>query len=195
MPVDPSALSPDRRLEVLFEEYRAVYALVSLRLSSLEGRAGLSAAAFTAFLTGFTGLDPDGQRALIVGLPIAMLWLLRTTIAHCRSFEDAVRRIEQIESRVNALAGETLLGFQSQHPSRSRSGGRTGRESVAAVCLSLLGICAGGVVLAWRQELYTEFELVVFGGSIGVIVIAAAVSIVGLKRYRYQTSTEGSCDH
>lgn len=180
------------RVEILLEEYRAVYALVSLRLSSLERRAALAAATLAAMLTSFAGIDADGQRALIVGLPLAMLWLVRTTVTHCQGFEDAVRHIELIEGRINGITGETLLSFQMQHPSRQRSGGRTGRESVLAVSLTTLLTLGGCEFLAWRHRLFDPPMDLVYASYVAIFLVAAAYSVFQFFRYRYQRRLEAA---
>src|ERR1043165_4407131 len=126
----PMLFGPKEKVEVLFQEYPALYRLAEFRLNSLDRRALAAWAALTAFLTTFTALNSDAQSALLLGAPMALLWLLRTTINHARSFEDALRRLDEIECTVNGLAGEELLAFQSRHPSRGGAvGGRTGTET------------------------------------------------------------------
>lgn len=71
-------------------------------------------------------------------VPVALLWLLLSTVQHARSKEDHLRRIDEIERLVNRLAGEELLVFQSRHPNKRRT--TAGRSSFGTV-LSVLSIC------------------------------------------------------
>ncbi|MFN0133119.1 MAG: hypothetical protein ACKVW3_11430 [Phycisphaerales bacterium] len=141
----PPPLQAKERIDVLLEEYRALYGLVSFRMSSLDRRLPMTTAAVTALLTGMVIVPADAQPPLLVAVPIALVWLLRNTINHARSLEDLLRRIEEIERAVHRIAGEELLSFQSSHPSRHKAiGGRTGQETVRTVlatCVLLLGAC------------------------------------------------------
>jgi len=119
-------LSEHQKTQLLMQEYQALYALVSFRNSSMERRVPIAGATLAAFLGAATVLPVEARLIYLVGLPIALLFFLRTTINHARSVEDALRRIDEIEHIVNARAGEELLTFQSTHPSRYRTvGGRT----------------------------------------------------------------------
>jgi transcriptional regulator with XRE-family HTH domain len=138
-------------ISILLEEYRALYALAEFRMVSLDRRAPLAGTLISVLLGAVTLLPHDGQLVVLLSLPLLLIWLVRTTINHARSFEDLIRRIDQIEVEVNALAGKNLLRFQSNHPSRGRAvGGRTGRETVAAT----LVLC--GVLLVASSWLYRE---------------------------------------
>ncbi|MFN0011745.1 MAG: hypothetical protein ACKVS8_08905 [Phycisphaerales bacterium] len=150
----------------------------------------MAAATVAAMMTSFAGIDADGQRALIVGLPLAMLWLVRTTVTHSQGFEDAVRQIELVEGRINGIAGEELLSFQARHPSRQRSGGRTGRESVTAVFLTALLVSGGCGFLAWRHELFDPQPVLAFAAYLATMIAAAAYSVGQFVRYRYRRQAD-----
>lgn len=121
-----------------------MYALALYRLNALDQRVPIACAAITTALGCVALLPASLQLALLIGLPISTLWLFRTTVNHARSFEDVLRRIEEIEREVNSRAGEQLLSFQSTHPSRGRwVGGRTGKESVEAVLVIAVLLYAG----------------------------------------------------
>lgn len=126
----PGGLITQQHLDILFEEYRALYGLVELRLTSLDRRALLAWAALGAFLTGFNTMGEGAQQSFLLGVPLAVFWLLRTTVNHARSFEDAIRRIDQIECEVNSIAGAKLLAFQSRHPAAAApsAGGQDARH-------------------------------------------------------------------
>lgn len=102
-----------KRIDVLLEEYRALYALVQFRMTALDRRVPLAGSTLAFSLGGAFIAPLHVQIVVLVVLPLAVLWLVRTTINHARSFEDALRRIEQIEVRVNELASEELMAFQS----------------------------------------------------------------------------------
>lgn len=137
--------SKHTKISILLEEYRALYQLVLFRMGSLDRRAPVATATLSAFLASIAVLPPAAQMVLLVGLPLSVVWLVRTTINHARSFEDALRRIEEIEVAVNTLSKAELLRFQSSHPSRGWTvGGRTARETINAVitgAVVLLGAC------------------------------------------------------
>jgi len=127
----------EHRVDILMEEYRVLYTLVTLRLTSLDRRVPLAGASLAAFLGSVTVLPRDAQLVFLFGLPVALVWFLRATVNHARSAEDLLRRIEEIEREINRLCGEELLAFQSRHPSRGRQvGGQTTTESVKTVFYS-----------------------------------------------------------
>ncbi|MCA9280895.1 MAG: hypothetical protein H6812_03665 [Phycisphaeraceae bacterium] len=171
-------------LSVLTEEYRALYGLVPLRLQSLERRVPIAGATLAAFLGSITVLPAEAQAIFLVGMPLVLVWFLRTTLVHARSFEDLIRRIETIEGRVNGLVGDDVLGFQSSHPSRGKAvGGRTGAETVASVLVGvavMLGAC-----LYLSRELGTLGFAFRLGYPLYVAVIAGSLIPLGLSQRRY----------
>jgi hypothetical protein len=74
------------------EEYRQVYPWALFRLTALEQRIPVAGATLTAMLGTVGVLPMPVQIALLVGQPFSLLWLVRTTVNHVRSFEDAIRR-------------------------------------------------------------------------------------------------------
>ncbi len=183
----PSSFEPQARIQVLLEEYRALYSLAKFRVVALDRRVPLASTTLSLSLGGAFVAPVAIQAVVLMGLPIAVLWLVRTTINHSRSFEDALRRIEQIELHVNAIAGETLLAFQSSHPSRGESvGGRTGRESVLAVALastgSLVACLALAALLAQQDTALRLFYLLLPVSTSALI----ARELHRLDRYRYR---------
>src|SRR5262249_19724027 len=122
------------RLDALFEEYRSLYGLAHFRLSALDRRVPLGGLTLAACPSRIGALPEASRTLALIAVPLASMWLLRVTINHARSFEDALRHIEGLETRINGLLGDNLVTFQSRHPSGDRVvGGRTGRESVGAV--------------------------------------------------------------
>jgi hypothetical protein len=180
-------LTHRERVKLLMEEYRALYAMVTFRNSSMERRVPIAGATLAAFLGAVTVLPMEARLIYLVGLPIALLFFLRTTINHARSVEDALRRIEEIEHRVNAYADEELLTFQSTHPSRLRVvGGRTGRESVRAVfvtCVLMLAAC----VFLFHQTAAVPSPLpVLYDAFVAVSALLLIYYLLELRDYRYR---------
>jgi hypothetical protein len=181
----------EHQLSAYFEEYRALYALVVFRMTALDRRVPVTVGAFAAAIVGLQVLPPQSQAMLLVLIPIASVWLIRTTINHARSFEDVLRRIEFIEQSVNQLVDKSVLGFQSLHPSRGRRvGGRTGYESVLAVLGSIHLVLAAAV-----YQMYHLLELPKWG-EILYVLLAIAVSAacirltLRLTKYRYAASID-----
>lgn len=176
---------------ILLEEYRALYALAQFRMGSLERRAPIAGAMLSAFLGSVTILPIEASLMFLLGLPMALLWFVRTTVIHAKSFADILRRIEAIELQVNAKTGEDLLVFQSTHPSRTIAvGGRIGREvtrSVAIGCLMLLTGCAylfsvqQNALAEWSEPAYLCYTV-----ATGLWMIR---EIVALTRYRPKDNT------
>lgn len=176
---------------ILLEEYRALYALAQFRMGSLERRAPIAGAMLSAFLGSVTVLPPEASLIFLLCFPMALLWFVRTTVIHAKSFADILRRIEAIERCVNEIAGDELLLFQSTHPSRRLAvGGRIGREvtrSVVVGCLMLLAGCVylfsihHGTPIAWELPLYLGYALVA-----SLLMIR---EITALTRYHPQSNT------
>lgn len=181
-----NVLSPRDRIDILMEEYRSLYGLAQLRIGALDRRSSVAVAALATFLGAFGSTSPDGQLALLIGLPPGILWFVRTTQTHAQAFEDALRRIDQIEQMVNSLAGAVLLGFQSSHPSRRRAvGGRTGAEAMsAAVVTSMLVLAACGWLGVVHGTIPRPF-LAYYAGFLGLVVLTILRSVVSYCRYRY----------
>lgn len=174
-----------RAINILLEEYKALYGLVTFRMSSLDRRVPIASAALATFLGSIAAVPPASQAIFLIGLPLAQLWLVRTTINHARSFEDVLRRIDEIERKINDLAGEPLLLFQSRHPSGGRAtGGRTGAETVKTVYTSSMLMLGACVYLA---SMHPGLSLVLhaYGVACGVIGLHLSMSMLALRRYRY----------
>ena len=173
-------------IRILLEEYRALYRLGELRMGSLERRAPIAAATLAAFLGSITVLALPLQIVALVGVPIVLLWYLRTTIIHANSFEDVLRRIEEIEKAVNKRAATRLLEFQSSHPSRGTgTGGRTGKGTVTAVFITCLLLLTG--CLAIVREIVPPFQ-----AFYAIYTLLAAITLGGqfirFRKYRYTKS-------
>jgi len=169
------------------QEYQALYALVSFRNSSMERRVPIAGATLAAFLGAATVLPVEARLIYLVGLPIALLFFLRTTINHARSVEDALRRIDEIEHIVNARAGEELLTFQSTHPSRYRTvGGRTGRESVRAVFVTCVLMLVAGVFLFHQTATLRSPAPMLYDAFVAIAALLLVYYMLELRRYRYR---------
>lgn len=173
------------RVAIQLEEYRQLYALALYRLEVLDQRIPLACAALGAMLASVIALPAELQWAMLLGSPLSLRWLVRTTITHACSFEDALRRIEELERSVNRQCGHRLLGFQSRHPSRRiRVGGRTGYETVRAVTASSLFLMvAAGLWTSCRS--IDSGTLVALTGYFVVISTGAFLDYLRYTRYRY----------
>lgn len=178
-------------IAIMLEEYRQMYGLALFRLQALEQRVPVIGAVLAAVLGIIGSLQPPLQGMLLVGLPISLLWFSRTTVNHARSFEDALRRIEEIERTINAVAGKPLLEFQSSHPSRGRwIGGRTGTETTEAVSAASAVLLAGCLHSVFSVLAVGRLEQGVY--AIFVAVAAGLLLVIrrGLDSYRYAPRSE-----
>lgn len=185
----PRTVSGDTVASILLAEYRALYDLALFRLGSLDRRVPLTGSVLAGFLGGAVVLPRDAQLFLLVTIPLAVIWFVRTTINHARSFEDALRRIEEIENRLNSLAGEPLVEFQTRHPSRLTSvGGRTGTETVATSLLVSLLLLSGCTLAIWKLDIPSP--AIRYGLSAYVIAIALYLLWIAVQvsRYTYDKS-------
>lgn len=187
---NPESTSLEFRLSILMEEYRALYELVRFRMTSLDKRVPIAGSAVAVFLGSVIALPADARLMVLVTVPAILVWTMRSTINHARSFEDAVRRIDEIERMINSQIGEELLVFQSSHPSRGRqTGGRTGFETIVSVFLMsliLLGV-SGCLFLRYGPG---SFKMHVwFACYLSLTIIYLMFSIRNLKRYRYRKSS------
>ncbi len=187
-------LSDRDRVQVLIEEYRALYGLLSFRLAAVDRRLPVAGGTLGAVLGSFSALPAETGLGVLLAMPAALAALLRTTVVHNRSKEDVLRRIDEIERQVNQIAGEELLAFQSRHPNRQRVvGGRSGRGTVLAV----LGFCLSGVAAC--GYLFTRVPAVCLSVTIlyhlylTAIVLDMLVAVWQLSRYAYRKPPAGGC--
>ena len=176
---------------MLLAEYHALYGLAQFRMAALDKRVPAAGAAIVAFLSGVPVLPDPAGLILLVVIPASLIWFIRTTINHARSFEDLIRRIEQIEQAVNAIAGEPLISFQSTHPSRGRAvGGRTGFETVTAIGLAsslIIGACAYLIGLA---EPVATAGVLTYAAYLVCISAYALLQLRRWKAYRYKAESD-----
>lgn len=182
----PSPLTTNERIQILVEEYRVLYGLLSFRLAVVDQRVPLVAGALAAVMGSLAALPTSSQYVVLLAMPIAISWLLRMTVAHARSKEDVLRRVDEIERQVNQLAGEELLAFQSRHPNRRHTvSGRTGMGAVSSVlALSLAGLLGCLALLPQRPATPPEF-LAVYVSYMVVSALDLLHVVLRLRRYRY----------
>jgi membrane protein implicated in regulation of membrane protease activity len=189
----PAPLADTERVRVLLEEFRALYGLLSFRLAAVERSLPVAGGTLAAILSGSPTLPIEVRRVVLLAMPAALLWLLRTTCAHARSKEDVLRRIDEIERQVNQLAGEELLVFQSRHPNRRRVvAGRSGGTTVlGALGFSLTGVtaCAWMGLPLWPGQV----EQYVYAGFVVAIATFLTVSVWRLLRYAYRKAEPTTC--
>jgi len=134
-----------------------------------------------------TVMPPDTKLIFLLGLPVALAWLLRTTANHAGAKEDHLRRIDEIERLVNQIAGEELLVFQSRHPNKQLTvSGRTGVGTILAVFSAFLTMLAGcGYLFHFlaRQDPITAAAYYIYLACVGAY---QALSVAKLRRYRYR---------
>ena len=190
-PIGPR-LSPRDRADILIAEYNALYGLATFRMGALDRRVPAAGAALLAFMGSVPVLPETTQHVFVVAIPASLVWLLRTTINHARSFEDLLRRIEHVETALNRLAGDELMGFQSSHPSRLKAvGGRTAAETVVAVMMAaiiLIGACA---VIGWGALLHRPIILG-YAGYLAIVTGYLSWLIWRWTRYRYTAQSHTS---
>jgi len=164
-----------------------MYGLVQFRMSSLDRRAPIAGATLTATLASAAAIPEEALMIVFLGLPLALVWLLRTTINHARSFEDVLRRIEHIEREVNDLVGQETICFQSRHPSRGEQvGGRTGCETIGAVLVTVVTLLAG-CALMFAQRIDAPWQgWFAYCGFLLVVLGYVAMLVIRLNRYRYK---------
>lgn len=181
----PTSESQNSQLRLLLEEYRCLYGLALFRLEALDRRVPVAGATLAAFIGSVTAMPLPSRELVLAGVPLATIWLLRVTINHARSFEDALRRIESVERRANSAVGADVLGFQSHHPSRRRAvGGRTGRETVDAVLVAGLSMVAGCAYLfAADHAVRASQVFIAYATTVSLRLVWLAG---GLMRYQYE---------
>ncbi len=173
---------------MLLEEYRALNGLLTFRLGAMDRRLPVAGGTLGAILGVTTAMPPDTKLAFLLGLPVALLWLMLSTVQHARSKEDHLRRIDEIERLVNRLAGEELLVFQSRHPNKRLT--PAGRSGFATV-LSLLSTC-WMMLAACCALVSTPHGLLGLPGTIAYCGYAAGFAgmmlhaVIRLRHYRYR---------
>lgn len=181
-----AAPPPQLLLSALFEEYRALYSLAELRMNALDRRVPVAGGTLAAVVGGIMALPPATQFVLLLGVPAALIWFMRSTVNHVRSLEDVLRRIEEIEREANRLLGKTVLSFQSRHPSARRDiGGRTGRESTGSVLATITVLLVACAFQFRESQPAIHLPLTAYACYLGVVWIVVLWERVRLQRYTY----------
>lgn len=179
-------VSRSTRIEIVLHEYDNLYGLVTFRMASLDRRAPIGAATLVASLGVVGVLPPVTQHVFLVAVPLALIWFLRTSINHARSFEDVLSRLAEIERFVNEKAGVELLAFQSRHPSRRTAmGGRTGRETVLSVYTICLVFLASNGYLAYQWTSRHTLTVWCYWTLLGLEAVYLTHCLYRLRAYRY----------
>jgi len=130
--------------ELLLEEYRALNRLLLFRLSALDRSLPISTGFLSVAAGSILALPEEVRLIFLLMIPYLVVWTIRTAGVHAKAKADHIGRIAEIEQRINALHGKQLLVFQSHHPNRGATAGRSGQAilSVALVAaLFMLSLC------------------------------------------------------
>ena len=189
-PSHSSRSSDELLLNAALAEYHALYRLAEFRLNALDRRVPIIGGLLTASLSSVPLLPGSSQTLALIAIPVSLIWLVRTTINHARSFEDALRGVERAEHQINRMLGQDVLGFQRTHPSKGKSvGGRTGAETVGAVGLASVLILAMSVWMTigmLTEQPNPQGMIVLFAVFILGICAMITHSVHGWRVYRYR---------
>ncbi len=170
------------RMRLLIEEYRAVNQLLLFRLEAMEQRLPLTAAGIGALLVSTAALPRISQVILLIGIPFAVLFWVRSILSHALSKEDAKCRIREIEREVAEFCGVPILRFQTEHPSATGPvGGRTALQAIwlaLAVSGIALIICYSLFATLVSRDIYLSLYalgLCIAGFSISHALIRFAI--------------------
>jgi hypothetical protein len=183
----PHQIAEAQEVAAMLEEYRALYSLLVFRLGALEQRLATALAAFVAALGAATVMPAPARLLVFVGLPLGLVWYVRSTVGHARAKQDVKLRIAEIEESVNALIGTDAITFQSRHPSRGRvAAGRTGRELVMSVYLGALALLAasGWLFPLAEPTARAAFLYTVYSASCGVWMSWEVLRLAGYRDAR-----------
>ncbi|MFN3194057.1 MAG: hypothetical protein ACE361_26345 [Aureliella sp.] len=182
-PSTSEQLGAHQKVQVLLQEYNCLHQLLLFRLNALDRRLPTASGLLSVGLVSATALPLRAQTVVLVCMPLALLWLTRTTVQHAKAKEDNLRRIDEIERLVNAVAGQELMMFQSRHPNLGATpAGRSGNATVAATTfgsLVLVILC----IAMFEQNVGLSIELYFAYAALCLVGIATAP--LGLARYRY----------
>jgi len=179
------SITEQDKLNILITEYNSLYSLYTFRIQAIEKRLPMAAVILSAFLGVLTTLPSDVRIVFYIGIPISLIYVLRTASIHVRSFEDSLRRIDEIENQINNLVGENLIRFQSNHPSKVKTvGGRTSRELILSImAMTVLVIFA--CIYLYALEDYDRNTNILYVTLLIVIMIFQLQSARQLFQYKY----------
>ncbi len=167
----------------MLEEYRQIYMLLPYRWEALDRRLPVTAITLGGLALTLAHVAGPLQWLALVGTPLWLIWLTRSTVNHARSLEDGLRRIEDIEREIAATIHGWPLRFQSSHPSRGvHVGGRTGAGTIQGVivlsALTLVG-CAS-LVFVTPQSSPLVAPLYLLYTSIAFVAVASGRSVLDM---------------
>ncbi len=182
-----SPLTDVQQIDVLLTEYGVLYSLLEWRLSAGDRRLFVSAGLVTGLLTAVHVLDDATARLLLWGLPVLLWVIFSAMVGHTRSKEDLLRRIDEIERRVNALADSQLLIFQSHRPNpRPAVGGRTGSTGIKAMLAVNTSLLLAAVLFLWPASAPLSLLLVCYGLWAAMWAGLMLRQAWTLQNYRYE---------
>lgn len=174
---------------ILMSEHQSLYSLYQVRLNAVERRLPIAAVIITVLFGTLVAIPQDIKALYLFGIPIALIYLMKTTKTHAQSFEDLLRRIEEIEKKVNELAGEQLLNFQSKHPSREITvGGRFGLQSVNSVLILSLLVLGACSYIFYTLD-YSDYLKIIYFILMGLNALYLITEVVQLRKYKYIKSS------
>lgn len=173
------------KLTVLLSAHQTFYELYQIRLNAVEKRLPIGAIIVSALFGSLTVVSKDIQVLYLCGIPIALIYLTKTTITHLESFEDLLRRIEEIEKKINNIVGEKLLMFQSEHPSRGWTvAGRFGRDSINSVSILSIMVLVACVYILYRMNYHLIWQ-VLYYFYVSLVGLLIVIKRICLKKYKY----------
>ncbi len=183
----PSPLTENQQIDILLQEYAVLYELLQWRLTAADRRLFVSGGLLTGVLTAIHALDAPTVKLLLWGLPVLMWVIFSAMVGHARSKEDLLRRIDEIERRVNGLALVELLAFQSRRPELGRAvGGRTGMTAIKGTLALSLALLLCAVAFLWPAGHTESPEFVGFGAWVVFWSVWMLRGARGLQHYRYE---------
>lgn len=183
----PGPLTEVQQIDILLEEYGVLYALLQWRLTAADRRLFVSGGLLVGVLTAIHSLDAHAAQLLLWGLPVLLWVIFSAMVGHARSKEDVLRRIDEIERRINTLAKMELLAFQSRRPEPGRAvGGRTGATAINGTLALYIAILLCAVVLLWPTGDDVPLRFVGFGLWVTFWSVLMLWGALGLQHYRYE---------
>lgn len=182
------SLSDKERASIVIEEYKALYSLLTFRFTAIERRVAFSAIIISSILGLLPKMELESKIIFLVGVPIAIVYLIRSTILHIRSLEDYFRKIEEAELRINEICSEQLMQFQSGHPSRGTPGGRASQELLHFVLLMGVGILCACSFLMWTF-LSVDYYVYTYWAYTSIVSVYCVYKRFKFLSYKYNPST------
>jgi len=187
MKSNPGPLTDVQQIDILLEEYAVLYALLQWRLTAADRRLFVSGGLLVGVLTAIHSLDAHAAQLLLWGLPVLLWVIFSAMVGHARSKEDLLRRIDEIERRINTLAEAELLAFQSRRPAPGRAvGGRTGATAINGTLALYIAILLCAVMFLWPTDEDASLKFMGFGLWVAFWSVLMLWGALGLQYYRYE---------